>query len=207
MPLTTTWDDIRRTVLQKMFLSNIGAVITSNDSTKDYLDAMPAAYNEAVMLVSVANRYITKTFEVPADGLTNVITVNLKNDVNDLFQLKPDGIYFSDANGNFSRYFGQKFIGDDLMLLDGTKNGTYRIYYYAYPKKATLDTIGTDDMQLDPDVATLIPLYMASELYKDDDIAVATQYRNEFEAGLEDLLKLRAGGATGEFVSETGWWG
>lgn len=33
----------------------------------------------------------------------------------------------------------------------------------------------------------LIPLYIASQLYKDDDISQATAYRNEFEVGLQDL--------------------
>lgn len=33
----------------------------------------------------------------------------------------------------------------------------------------------------------LIPLYIASQLYKDDDIAQATAYRNEFEVGLQDI--------------------
>ena len=37
------------------------------------------------------------------------------------------------------------------------------------------------------DACVLIPLYIASQLYKDDDIAQATAYRNEFEVGLQDL--------------------
>ena len=46
-----------------------------------------------------------------------------------------------------------------------------------------------DDYEIDlPEAAcVLIPLYMASQLYKDDDISQATAYRNEFEAGLVDL--------------------
>ena len=35
----------------------------------------------------------------------------------------------------------------------------------------------------------LIPLYIASQLYKDDDISQATAYRNEFEVGLQDLYR------------------
>lgn len=33
----------------------------------------------------------------------------------------------------------------------------------------------------------LLPLYIASQLYKDDDISLATQYRNEFEVGVDEL--------------------
>ena len=37
------------------------------------------------------------------------------------------------------------------------------------------------------DACVLIPLYIASQLYKDDDISQATAYRNEFEVGLQNL--------------------
>lgn len=191
-------------VLQKLFIST-GTTVQEDESNRDYLRAMPQVYNEAVMALMTTNRYVTKYFEVPADGLTNTITVDLGTEVNDFFQMRPDGIYFTDLNGRLSRYFGQEYIGNDLMLLDGKKEGIYRIYYYAYPMKATANTVGTEDMQLDPDVAVLVPLYMASQLYKDDDIAIATQYRNEFEMGREDLTRECNGRMTGEFISLTGW--
>lgn len=59
-------------------------------------------------------------------------------------------------------------------------------------EKATIEHI-TDktkdnyEIQLPADACVLIPLYIASQLYKDDDIAQATAYRNEFEVGLQDL--------------------
>ena len=58
--------------------------------------------------------------------------------------------------------------------------------------RTTVPTIDNDteddyEVELDESACVLIPLYIASELYKDDDIALATQYRNEFEAGLQDL--------------------
>lgn len=49
------------------------------------------------------------------------------------------------------------------------------------------DTNDDEEIDLPESACVLIPLYIASELYKDDDIALATQYRNEFEAGLQDL--------------------
>ena len=51
----------------------------------------------------------------------------------------------------------------------------------------TADTKDDYEIQLPLDACVLIPLYIASQLYKDDDIAQATAYRNEFEAGLQDL--------------------
>lgn len=44
------------------------------------------------------------------------------------------------------------------------------------------------EFKIPEDACVLIPLYIASQLYKDDDISQATAYRNEFEVGLQDLL-------------------
>lgn len=203
MAQKTTWDTIRMVTLQKMFIST-GDTITENDSNRDYLQSMPGAYNEAVMLLSTTNRYIVKTFEYQTDGISNSAVIDLDT-IDDLYQLKPNGIYFVGTDGTVSEHVKEKMIGSTLIL-GCNKSGTYQISYYAYPLTATLDTNGETDMQLDPDVAVLVPLYMASQLYKDDDIAIATQYRNEFEIGRE-LLKIERGGSSAsEFKNTTGWW-
>lgn len=59
-------------------------------------------------------------------------------------------------------------------------------------QKTQVDKIDsdTDDnfvINYPEDACVLIPLYIASQLYKDDDISQATAYRNEFEVGLQDL--------------------
>lgn len=205
MAFTTTWDEIRMTVLHKLFLS-VGDAVVENDSNRDYLKAMPEEYNAAVMLLSTSNRFITKYFEVPVDGTAGTVTVNLRTVVDDLFQLLPSEIYFVREDGSIEKRAGHSIIANDMMILVGETAGTYRIYYHAYPMKATAKTEGTTDMQLDPDVAVLVPLYMASQLYKDDDIAIATQYRNEFEAGREELMRERGGSRAGRFTSVSGWW-
>ena len=53
--------------------------------------------------------------------------------------------------------------------------------------KIDKDTLDDTIIELPDDACVLIPLYIASQLYKDDDISQATSYRNEFEVGLQDL--------------------
>lgn len=61
-----------------------------------------------------------------------------------------------------------------------------------YNKKTVdkIDDTTKDDYIINypEDACVLIPLYIASQLYKDDDISQATAYRNEFEIGLQDLI-------------------
>ena len=59
--------------------------------------------------------------------------------------------------------------------------------------KASIDRIDNKtsndyEFKIPEDACVLIPLYIASQLYKDDDISQATAYRNEFEVGLQELL-------------------
>ena len=54
-------------------------------------------------------------------------------------------------------------------------------------QKIDSDTPDDTVIELPEDACVLIPLYIASQLYKDDDISQSTAYRNEFEVGLQDL--------------------
>ncbi len=205
MGMETTWDELRVAVLQKMHLIE-GDKVVEDDSTREHIAAMPAAYNEAVRLLSTTNRYITKYFEVSASGLENSLVVDLSSVVDDLFMIKPGGIYLTDKGGRTEEYYNGTVIGDKDLILDGSTTGIYRIYYYAYPVKATSETSGSEDMQIDPDVASLIPLYMASQLWKEEEPGLATAYRNEFEIGRELLVRERNDGFSAQFRNTTGWW-
>ena len=205
MGMETTWDEIRVTTLQKMHLIEDNKVL-EDDSTREHLAAMPAAYNEAVSLISTTNRYITKYFEVSSSGLENSLSVDLKTIVDDLFMVQPGGVYFTDNSGRTYEYCDGTVIGDRDLILDGSETGTYRVYYYAYPVKATAETAGTPDMQIDPDVASLVPLYMASQPWTEEEPGIATAYRNEFEIGRELLVRERNDGFSSEFRNTTGWW-
>lgn len=199
-----TWDEIRVVALQKMYLIE-GSTIEENDGTKQYLAAMPGAYNEAVELLSTTNRFILKEHQIECNGAQKKISVKLKEEMPDLYQLKPNGIYFDDGRNGVTSCYDYELVGEEYLILNGRKTGAYHIFYRAYPLRATAETKGDTDMQLDDDAAVLIPLYIASQLYKDDDISIATTYRNEFEVGREALLKERNGSFAAQFVSKTGW--
>ena len=59
-------------------------------------------------------------------------------------------------------------------------------------------------MSLDPEIAALLPTYIASELMLEDEPSMAVQFRNEFEVAFE-RLKPNKGNGTVVFVSESGW--
>ena len=91
---------------------------------------------------------------------------------------------------------------DHILVLPANMPGMYTVYYHAYPPVLTIDTLDEFVLEIDPDLAVLLPLYMASELYKDDDNGIATTYRNEFEVGLETLVDTSQYSGKEAFTSE-----
>lgn len=115
-------------------------------------------------------------------------------------------IYEGDAD--ISRYkatsdFFQE--GFKVLVLPRDIPGNYKVYYKAYPQEITLETPDEEVLSLDPEVEALLPLYMASQLYKDDDAGISTVYRNEFEVAFERLKDSVSAPSSEKFTSESGW--
>ena len=134
--------------------------------------------------------------------------INIKMDdvVSDFYQLAPAELYDIGTSGNdyivADKYFQE---ADKTLVIPRSERGIFRIHYRAYPQQITLDTADDTELALDPEVAALVPIYMASELYKDDDNAIATVYRNEFEVGREALSQGALIPKKEKFVPSSGW--
>lgn len=92
--------------------------------------------------------------------------------------------------------------GDSELHVDSTFKGNLILKYEAYPDKIDGSTVDTYTFTMADEMVVLLPLYIASELYKDDDAALAVQYRNQFETGLQ---KLNIFDEPKEFISLSGW--
>lgn len=301
-----TWKDIKLSTLHKMFAAE-GTTIPTDESTVDYLAAMPYTANEALQLLSTAGKFIVKKislFHNPAKNLLadgqrtctitddaektfaafgaraytfcavgygkvtiyasgniqkeieidskefivykgcidndasevklvassdytltikNValyrdkyrddsqipeyeeyVNYDLKQLANDFFQLDNNEIMYRD-NGYYNRCTDFYMEGKSVLVLPRDKAGNYDIYYRAYPEEITAATEDEYELPLAPEIIPLIPLYMASQLYKDDDNGIATSYRNEFEVAFERLSNGGHVPVREKFVSESGW--
>ena len=122
----------------------------------------------------------------------------------DFYQFKASELYKDDENGyEIADNCYQE--ADQIFVVARKDVGVYRIYYKAYPVRITMDTEDDYELPLDPEVAVLLPLYMASQGYKDDDNSIATVYRNEFEVAFDRLMNGVAMQRKEEFTSVSGW--
>ena len=199
--------------LQKIFAIT-GDTIVMDDTTNPYLKSMPQVANEALQQLTLNGRRIcksaeyTRTKEEAQSGGYGYLKLDLEDIAPNFYSLRAEGIFYTDADGNQTPDADSKVRGGHYLYLPANKAGTWEIWYDAYPKTISASTPDTEEVDAEPECAVIMPLYMASQLYKDDDISMATVWRNEFETALERI-------ATGEsrrvetsesFRCTTGWW-
>lgn len=123
----------------------------------------------------------------------------------DFFMIDPQGVYYEGAYQSYLQTSDFYQEGTKTLVLDRDMVGSFTVYYRAYPEQITAETDDDYELPIDPEVYALLPLYMASQLYKDDDNGIATAYRNEFEVAFDRLVKNANLSAYEEFTSESGW--
>lgn len=104
----------------------------------------------------------------------NEITELQKNDEYKLFL---DNMPFT-ANEGINRIYQNG--RPKYVLEDGE-------YVKNIPEKIESNTSNDYELPLTEEEACILPLYIASEIYKDDDLTLSTVYRNEFETALLEL--------------------
>lgn len=164
-----TWGEIQIESLKKMFLNNDELKVEDleeykkNKKYKTYLYAMPQACNEAINYIT--NQIpIIKSYELTID-----------KDRIDLSTLIED---FKCVQNIITTKRWNMETENIIKFDDAT--GTAIIYYEANPIIIDSDTTLTTTININKDCVRYIPLYIAAELYKDDDLTLSTVYMNEF---------------------------
>ena len=129
---------------------------------------------------------------------------DLKTLVSDFHHI--EDVFYNGVDTKYMQTSTYAFEGDHTLVLRNDMPGNYLVYYRSFPQMVTSDTLDDYEFDLPDDLMLLLPQYIASELYKEDDLAIATSYRNEFEVELARLAEDDTNAPTAErFTSESGW--
>lgn len=198
-----TWKEIKLAALQKMFSAE-GGINQSDSGVREYLAAMPQAANEATQRLCAAGFAQRKNVRLQKQP-GRAETLDLAGLVPDLLRAEPLELYAFDATGMPAAVDGAVLAAGRYLMLPAGVSGPLELYYEAKPPAFDAATPDESGIQMADGAEVLIPLYIASQLYKDDDAGIATQYRNEFEAALTARGPDRAGLQGGEFISARAW--
>lgn len=163
------WGEIQIESLKKMFLNNDDLSIDeienykTNKKYKTYLFAMPQAFNEAIRYISNLEPII-KSYELEVEHER----YNLKELIDDYKCLE-----------NVISNKKWEMETEDIIKFD-KNTGKVIIYYEANPILVDSTTKLETTFDINKDCLQYVPLYIAGELYKDDDLTLSTVYMNEF---------------------------
>lgn len=207
-----TWGDIIIAACRKMFLNKdaiktadlVDLVDDRNYST--YINSAPDVMNELITILNnrvlinidrlfvdvtdsaLLDTYVFKQYDNYVIHIKKYLydTLNNKNNTtlptNYLYtevvqyaNKKADNLLFEEQDGVI--YVDRRFFNDSEPLI--------QIKYRIIPERFTNDTSFDTVINLPYNICSIMPLYLASELYKDGDISLATSYRNQFETELD----------------------
>ena len=201
-----TWGELKAISLQKMYAVE-GPSVGSTRDTEPYLDQLYAPANEALMLVATAARPLLRVVAIAQEGPEGEGAARVYElaDLAERFFKLAEGLVYEERRGAQVRTADYLLEAPGRLLLPN-RAGRWRVTCLCYPREITPDTGDATVLEVDPDAAVLLPLYVASQLFKDDEPTVAAQLRNEFELGLQRLAATAPTPQGGlHFVSARGW--
>ena len=102
------------------------------------------------------------------------------------------------------KFHDYRWEGDSTLVLAAGKPGNYKVHYYAYPREITEATPNDYELELDQEVAAILPIFIAAELLEDDDSSLAYYVREQYE---EAKARLQPSMPLGRpsFIDRWGW--
>lgn len=200
-----TWYDVKREALIKMNTVENGDVDMTTEENANKIAAMPQAVNEALTYITGTFRPYRKKASAAVDtseGAKGYAILDIAADYKDC---EGCNAYLVDSSG-IPQDVPILVTAEEYLIVPSGYTGTLILYYNAYPEQITRTTADTYEFPYDSDVTSLLPLYVASEVYKpDDDEAMTNVWRSEFEAAVQNLRARRTGNSATGWYSESGW--
>lgn len=181
------WGQIQIESLKKMFLNNDNLEVSKlneyklDKKYKTYLFAMPQACNEAINYILENAKPLIKEYRLKVKKTNKYRLLEELPNFKRLYQIVYDGV------GRPEWYVE----GDNVLVINNwnKENGDITIYYESYHDLLTINTPPSLSLDLNNQLVSLIPLYIAGALYKDDDVQLSTIYMNEFISNVSNIAE------------------
>lgn len=80
-------------------------------------------------------------------------------------------------------------VGGKLLRIPNSERGTFEIVCEVYPPRYTSSSGDGAEIPLDPDIAELVPLLVASYIWLDDEPEKAARYKNLYDLAAREIPK------------------
>ena len=200
-----TWKDIKLEALGLMFSRTDGGAVVAltSEDVADFVNEMIDAANYALRdLATVVP--IVRVLRL-AQQVAGLKKYDLRELAPDFMRLIDDRLAFEDGD-RYESVDEYRLEGGAVIVLPGRESGAYLLSYEAYPEEVRADTPEGQTFSLAPEALDLVPVYMASRIYGEEDISLATHYLNQYHVRRSELAaRGMPRGTGGGFATRTGW--
>ncbi|MBC8537230.1 hypothetical protein [Feifania hominis] len=189
-----------------------GGKINLTSSVASYLKAMPMLLRDALNLLATAGKYVTGTVtitqpvpEEPADGVLGEADQDgeaapgagepqKRGDWNyyDLREIEPDFFGLREVRfvppGGIGTAGEWRLENERLFAVPEQRAGTWYLNVNLYPQEIPDDMDDSTQLLVDPEVYTVLPLYIEGKLRQIGDEDYSATILNEFEQRRAELL-------------------
>lgn len=159
-----------------------------DENLSPYLYAMPESINRCFDRLSMDQ--VSPKVKVLESTLTHTHDTNTYYTIIDLTQItdydRLDRVTYMSALGEYTGNC-PFILEEDTLYLDYEVDGVYTLIYYKELPYLTSTTLDTATLDVPDKLLRLIPYFVKSELYEEDQPQLAVHARNLFEAGLSAL--------------------
>ena len=198
------WGEFKTAVLGKMFSSKNGSISTTSKNNRDYVTMMPQAVNEGLSIIGNTVRWPRKNTEIEVDLSDRKQSFNIADIAMDFKRVGGFEIYLLDDEDVPNPLDGASIVANRLIIPAGVSGNVVWYYDGAY-EKIESDVRDTDEIDADDDVIAVLVLYVVSQLYMDDDLTTALNWRTQFDSALSILAGNNPVEEHTEFQSVNGW--
>ena len=166
---------------------------TDENVFKKYKGNLKNDENKAVTLVfSGSSSFLHKNIAVYNDSFSSDDAVyeisemkfyNMDEITSDFYKFDSESVVICDGE---NKAYG--FMGEKTFCINGLISGVFKVPYIAYPQIITNSTSENAPLKLPEQLCGIIPYYIASELYLEEDSGLCVGWRNKFEAELREFV-------------------
>ena len=174
------------------------------EAYRDHLINMPGSIDRAFGVLERRGVLPPKSHVITGNADTyDGVTVNMKEAVDDFLDV--DRVSFRSIYGEYIPFYPFSREGDTVMMDKLSVGDTYTVHYRPSIKRLRDSALDSDQAPVPDRIAELIPYFIKSELYREEDPEEASRAKSLFDQGVSELIDFRANYGAVQTVFGMGW--
>lgn len=170
----------------------VGLGFSDEAELQDFEQLVPDAINRAITEINLTVAPIIGTVEIEQDGTEDEVlyydmkSLTKKNGVSKFLDFADTPVMI--GTNVYKKFNNFEIENGDTLVIDGTIQGTFKVFYKAAHTPLTLDTEDDVEIELPAKAHILLPLLASYYVWLEDEKVKAVDYYNQYEKLANSVL-------------------